>query len=182
MPQIWLHASRKFRLPPGEKRRKLFKLRDVAREVEHAFEPVFHDANCIFVNAIPPGLVLEGYPEQLGEALAALATNAIHHGLDGRADGSITISASEGEKDTIVLSFSDNGNGIPAEHLPKIFDPFFTTKLGKGGSGLGLNIVYNIVTGVLGGTITVESTQNEGTHFHIILPKTAPGTGGSAEC
>jgi signal transduction histidine kinase len=54
--------------------------------------------------------------------------------------------------------------------LHKIFDPFFTTKMGQGGSGLGMNIVYNIVTGVLKGTIRVESVPAGGTSVLLVLP------------
>lgn len=60
------------------------------------------------------------------------------------------------ERAACEAGFEDDGQGIPAENLPRIFDPFFTTKLGRGGTGLGLNIVYTIVTGVLGGAIRVE--------------------------
>jgi signal transduction histidine kinase len=56
------------------------------------------------------------------------------------------------ETDLIELRFSDNGTGIPQENLAKIFDPFFTTMRGRGGSGLGLNIIHNLVTGPLQGT------------------------------
>jgi len=74
----------------------------------------------------------------------------------------------------VLLRFSDDGVGIPAHNMGKIFDPFFTTKLGQGGSGLGLNIVHNIVTGMLGGRISVESQPGSGTLFTIYLPCIAP--------
>jgi two-component system, NtrC family, sensor kinase len=69
---------------------------------------------------------------------------------------------------------SDNGHGIAPEHLSRIFDPFFTTRLGQGGSGLGLNIVHNLVTGVLGGKLEVASQQGWGVRFAIRLPLCAP--------
>ena len=68
----------------------------------------------------------------------------------------------------------DNGRGISEAHQARIFDPFFTTRLGQGGSGLGLHIVYNIVTRVLGGQITVISRAGEGAAFVLDLPLTAP--------
>ena len=64
----------------------------------------------------------------------------------------------------------DDGLGIALTHLDKVFDPFFTTKLGKGGSGLGLNIVYNLVTTTLGGRIQVVSAPGQGACFTICLP------------
>ena len=69
---------------------------------------------------------------------------------------------------------SDNGKGIAPEHLNRVFDPFFTTRLGQGGSGLGLNIVYNLSRGILGGQISVTSTRGIGTEFRLKLPWVAP--------
>ncbi|MFZ1828881.1 MAG: HAMP domain-containing sensor histidine kinase [Candidatus Competibacteraceae bacterium] len=74
----------------------------------------------------------------------------------------------------LALHYVDNGVGIPAATLNRIFEPFFTTRLGQGGSGLGLYIVYNLVRGVLGGTIQVESSSGQGTSFTLTLPCTAP--------
>jgi signal transduction histidine kinase len=69
-----------------------------------------------------------------------------------------------------VFEYSDNGKGIPEEILPKIFEPFFTTKRGKGGSGLGLHILYNLVTQKLKGTVQCESKKGKGTKFTIRIP------------
>jgi signal transduction histidine kinase len=63
---------------------------------------------------------------------------------------------------------------MDTEHLKHIFDPFFTTRLGQGGSGLGLNIVYNLVTRILGGSIDVVSTPGKGTTFTLFIPMVAP--------
>ena len=70
----------------------------------------------------------------------------------------------------VDITVKDDGQGIPAAHLEKVFDPFFTTKLGKGGSGLGLNIVYNLVTTSLGGRIQVSSVPGQGACFTLSLP------------
>ena len=73
----------------------------------------------------------------------------------------------------VRLVFRDDGRGIPPEHLPRIFDPFFTTGRERGGTGLGLHIVYNLVTAGLQGSIDVESTPGQGTAFTIDLPLAA---------
>jgi signal transduction histidine kinase len=70
----------------------------------------------------------------------------------------------------LIFTYSDDGRGIPPENLDKIFEPFYTTKRGQGGSGLGLHIIYNIVTQKLGGTISCESEVGVGTRFIIDLP------------
>ena len=72
--------------------------------------------------------------------------------------------------DQVQINFADDGKGIPQENLPKIFDPFFTTRRGSGGSGLGLNIVFNMVTRKLRGRITCSSVQGEGTVFKVEIP------------
>ncbi|XLM19966.1 ATP-binding protein, partial [Chromobacterium piscinae] len=71
-------------------------------------------------------------------------------------------------------AISDNGKGISPENLGRIFDPFFTTRRGSGGSGLGLNIVYNIVRQRLGGNIEVHSEVGQGTRFKLEMPCIAP--------
>jgi signal transduction histidine kinase len=70
----------------------------------------------------------------------------------------------------LIFEYADDGRGIPQENLSKIFDPFFTTRRGQGGSGLGLHIVYNLVTQKLAGTIRCESKVGVGTKFIIDVP------------
>ncbi len=96
------------------------------------------------------------------------------HGLDGLDQGTISIGARSLGGAHFELTIADDGCGIATADQPRIFDPFFTTKLGKGGSGLGLNIVYNLVTGVLGGEIAVDSEPGRGSRFVIVAPLVAP--------
>jgi signal transduction histidine kinase len=77
----------------------------------------------------------------------------------------------------VRISFSDDGRGIAPEHLARIFDPFFTTRMGQGGTGLGLNIAYNIATSLLGGEIRVDSAPGRGTVFILDLPLAAAAGG-----
>jgi len=70
----------------------------------------------------------------------------------------------------VRIEYTDDGVGIPPENLNHIFEPFFTTARDHGGTGLGLHIVYNLVTQKMGGTIACESTVGVGTKFMIILP------------
>ena len=73
-----------------------------------------------------------------------------------------------------VMSLADNGQGIAPELLPRIFDPFVTTRMGRGGTGLGLHIVHNLVFNTLGGSVSVKSQVGEGTEFQLELPLIAP--------
>ena len=92
----------------------------------------------------------------------------------------IEIAAEPLGDDQVCLRVGDDGAGIPSELIGRIFDPFVTSKLGRGGSGLGLHIVWNTVTVVLGGSITVDSMPGQGTRFAITLPLVAPRQSPSA--
>jgi two-component system, NtrC family, sensor kinase len=122
----------------------------------------------------PTEFAMDGFPGALGQVLTNLLNNALIHAYDEEQAGCIRIAAELRDPDTVELRFSDDGKGIAPQHLGKIFDPFFTTRFGQGGSGLGLHIVHNLVTGVLGGSVRVESTPGKGTTFFMTLPRVAP--------
>ncbi|MFZ6813304.1 sensor histidine kinase [Undibacterium sp. Rencai35W] len=121
-------------------------------------------------------IIMDSYPGALGQVITNFFTNALSHGFESDAAGLIRIQVRNLSDKELELSFSDNGSGIAPENINRIFDPFFTTKFGQGGSGLGLNIVYNIVHDILGGTIEVESQNHTDTYtrFMVRLPKVAP--------
>jgi signal transduction histidine kinase len=119
-------------------------------------------------------VAMDSYPGPLGQVVAALVNNAIMHGFHNRDHGrlSITVPVPAGDHADIVIS--DDGAGIASGHLNRIFDPFFTTRMSEGSSGLGLNIVHNIVTTILGGKIHVDSMPGVGTTFRVTIPLDAP--------
>ncbi len=80
------------------------------------------------------------------------------------------LSARQITADRVQIEFWDDGVGIPEQNLKRIFDPFFTTKTGQGDSGLGMSIIYNIVTSLLNGQIRVDSKSGAGTTFTLDLP------------
>lgn len=122
----------------------------------------------------PPHLIIRNRPGALGQIVTNLLMNALQHAYEGRSEpGMIHIAVTVPREGRVVLEFRDNGKGIAADDLPRVFDPFFTTKRGTGGTGLGLHIVYNLVSQVLGGTIAVSSRPDEGTRFTISFPQTA---------
>jgi signal transduction histidine kinase len=112
---------------------------------------------------------LNTYPGALSQIITNLVMNSLTHAYSPEDAGHLVFDfKSEGEQ--IILEYSDDGKGIPKENLSKIFDPFYTTKRGQGGSGLGLHIVYNLVTQKLNGTIECKSQVGVGTKFSIKLP------------
>lgn len=157
----------------SERRRRINLLDTVANVVGLMNATLKKTPHAVLLD-IDPDLVLETYPGHLEQILENLIQNALTHGLSAAESGTIRISAHKTKDSTINLTVSDDGKGIPAQNLSRIFDPFFTTRLGQGGSGLGLHIVYSLVTGLLGGNISVASKVGEGTQFTLSLPLVAP--------
>jgi signal transduction histidine kinase len=108
-------------------------------------------------------------PGLLSQVINNLVNNAINHAFIDVDDPVIKIMITQSD-DTNQIDFIDNGIGMDDKTRKKIFDPFFTTKRGRGGIGLGMNIVYNLITSKLRGQISVESEQGEGTTITIKLP------------
>jgi len=117
---------------------------------------------------------MDSYPGAIGQIVTNLVNNAMLHAFDGRETGLVVISCAALPDGSAELSCRDDGCGMEPDTLRKIFDPFFTTKFGRGGSGLGMHIVYNLVTRVLGGRIQVDSRPGEGARFRIVMPRVAP--------
>jgi signal transduction histidine kinase len=155
--------------------RRHFDLAEMVEEVVTTLGPTIRKTPYAVNTRIAKGIVLDSYPGPLGQVLTNLINNAILHGFDGCASGQISIEAdAPGDAERVVLKITDNGRGIAPDVLPRIFDPFFTTKLGQGGSGLGLNIAHNMVSGILDGRISADSVQGKGTCFTLALALTAP--------
>lgn len=157
----------------SSKRRKFHMDKVCSDVIATMMSKIRHTGVSIELN-IAPNLELDSYPGSIDQIICNLVDNALLHGFHGQTGGRIRLVARQLAPDMLELSFSDNGAGIAAEHLLHIFDPFFTTKLGRGGSGLGLNIVYNIVNHVLGGQISVQSEEGKGVSFILKLPLIAP--------
>jgi signal transduction histidine kinase len=114
-------------------------------------------------------LVIESYPGALSQILTNLIINSLIHGFDPEQAGVIRIEVVR-TNGTLDLRYSDNGRGMEPEIRDRIFEPFFTTARNQGSTGLGLHIVFNIVTRTLGGTIACESVPGQGTSFHVTMP------------
>lgn len=117
----------------------------------------------------PESLEIDSSPGAFSQLLTNLVMNSLIHGFNGIPKGEINIAVSEADG-FFKLKYRDNGNGMDEATLKKIYNPFFTTKRGHGGTGLGMHIVYNLVTQKLGGQISAESRIEEGTLFDIRVP------------
>jgi PAS domain S-box-containing protein len=154
--------------------RSRFVLGDVVAALMQSVQAELRRRQLDLIEDVDHWLELDSYPGPLTQALQQLLENSLVHGFDGRSQGSITLSAHDSGNGEIAITLSDTGAGIAPENLPRIYDPFFTTRMGSGGSGLGLYITHNIVTGVLGGRIEAASMPGGGASFLLRLPKTAP--------
>ncbi len=122
---------------------------------------------------VPAGIVMDSFPGPLGQVIINFVNNALLHAFEGR-PGRMVLEAGLLEGGNVRIAFRDDGRGIPEQDQARIFDPFFTTRMGQGGTGLGLNISWNIVTSLLGGTVRVESGPGQGAAFILELPLRAP--------
>jgi ligand-binding sensor domain-containing protein/signal transduction histidine kinase len=152
--------------------RRRFDLAQACHEIAATMMNTVRRAGHQLLLDVPHGIVMDGYPGPLGQVIINFVNNAMLHAFEAEG-GVMTLQASR--LDGLVrLTFRDDGRGIEGEHLGRIFDPFYTTRMGQGGTGLGLNIAWNIVTTLLGGTIRVESAPGAGTAFVLELPLVAP--------
>jgi len=154
-------------------RRRSFPLRRTVEEVVATHHNAWKVTPHTITLEISDGIEMDSFPGPLAQVLSNLLENSLVHGLKPNQPGHVRIAATL-HGASVDLAYSDDGIGIPTEFRNKIYDPFFTTRLGQGGSGLGLYIVQTLVTGVLGGQITVQSSPGQGTIFHITLPRIAP--------
>jgi signal transduction histidine kinase len=154
--------------------RREFNLGELVRQVVQTTLPQFKAQPVQLAVAVDPDIAMDSYPGPLGQVLGNLLANALVHGLADRIDGQVSITGKRDGGAAVCIVVADNGAGILPEHRPHLFEPFFTTRFGKGGSGLGLNIVHTIVTRVLGGAIAVDSRPGEGASFAVTIPLVAP--------
>ncbi|CAN5701218.1 hypothetical protein BH11PSE12_BH11PSE12_14900 [soil metagenome] len=154
--------------------RRQFDLKKVLEEIISTLAPMYKSNPYTLVSELEADIVMDSFPGPLGQILTNFMTNALAHAFEGRDQGTMRISSRRLDDNYVEIIFSDDGVGINEANQKRVFDPFFTTKLGQGGSGLGMNIVYNITTGVLGGTIRLETELGQGSRFIVVLPTIAP--------
>jgi signal transduction histidine kinase len=118
----------------------------------------------------PDSLECNTYPGVLSQIITNFIENSLIHGYKDKENGEMLIDISK-VNGSLVFRYKDDGDGISEENRKKIFEPFFTTNRSQGGSGLGMNIVYNLVTQTIGGNIECISEPGKGVEFIISFPK-----------
>jgi len=148
---------------------RVFNIKKYLEEIILSMHPQLKKHNHKITLDCDENLIINGFPGAFSQIITNLIMNATIHAYNVDECGSIHISAKR-ENKTLLLLFTDKGKGMNGDQLSKIFDPFYTTKRAHGGTGLGLYLVYNIVTQQFKGTIHCESQPQYGTTFEIRLP------------
>jgi predicted ATPase/signal transduction histidine kinase len=150
--------------------RRTFAVREYLDDILRSLRPSLKRAPHRIEVECDAGLSITSYPGALAQVVTNLVLNSVVHAYDDGVAGRIELAVSTADGGGIRLRYRDDGKGIPDEARQRIFDPFFTTRRTHGGSGLGLHLVYNLVTQRLGGTITVASEPGRGTEFTVDIP------------
>lgn len=154
--------------------RRMFNLFGYLEEVLISLKPRLRQAATEVSVSGDADIEMNSYPGAFSQVITNLVINALTHAFEEGKPGHIAVAVSRSGSGHARVVFNDDGRGIPVENLSRIFDPFFTTRRGQGGTGLGLHIIYNVITQQLGGTIAVESELGVGTTFTIDLATASP--------
>jgi PAS domain S-box-containing protein len=153
---------------------RIFDLGDLTEQVAMSLRPGLGKQNLTLNVGCQPHLTMNSYPGPYRQVLTNLFLNAVTHAFPDDKGGVIDIRVLASGNDHVEVVFSDDGCGMRSSVQRKAFDPFFTTRRNQGSTGLGLHIVYSIVTNCLAGRLNLDSRPGEGTKIRIILPREVP--------
>jgi signal transduction histidine kinase len=156
-----------------------FRLKQHIEEVLLTLNPQMRHSKIDVSIDVDEGIEVKSFAGAYYQLMSNLILNSVRHAFPDK-KGHISIKI-EKQAEALYFSYSDDGAGMDPQTLNKIFDPFFTTKRGAGGTGLGMYMIYNIVTQLLGGSIKASSVQGKGTQFEILLPLELPQKNAGAE-
>jgi PAS domain S-box-containing protein len=153
---------------------RTFDLGDLTEQVVMSLRPGLRKHRLTLTVDCEPNLTMNSYPGPYGQVLTNLFLNSVAHAFpDGRA-GTVDITVRAAGSDHVEIIFADDGCGMSLDVRRRAFDPFFTTRRDQGGTGLGLHIVYSIVTNRMGGRLDLDSEPGRGTRVQMVLPRVAP--------
>ncbi len=174
-----IHSFKQMAVDQASGERRAFDLRDYIIEVLRSLGVRLKRAAHKVELDCPEGLEIDGYPGALSQILTNLVMNSIVHAYAPEQRGTLRIAVICPDGGDVELRYSDDGRGIPEHLQARVFEPFFTTNRSAGGSGLGLNIVYNIATRTLRGRIDLDSAPGRGTVFILRFPRVMAEPGGA---
>jgi signal transduction histidine kinase len=165
-----VRSFKKVAVDQTSENQRSFNLAEYLGEIVQSLRPVLKKEPHAVEIECASNIVIDSFPGALFQIITNFVMNSLHHAFEPGDVGTIRIRAEE-NGESVILEYSDDGRGIAPDNLSKIFEPFFTTSRSQGGSGLGLHIVYNLVTATLKGEIRCESKLGEGTRMIVTLPK-----------
>lgn len=154
--------------------RRVFELGEATEQIVASLLPALKRSAIAFSVDISEEINMDSYPGPYGQVLTNLVLNALVHAFPDRRPGSMRLVIKRSGSDHVEIEFADDGVGMSEETQRRAFEPFFTTRRSHGGTGLGLHIVFNIVTRRLGGRLRLDSALGRGTTLWIRLPLSAP--------
>jgi signal transduction histidine kinase len=160
----------------AQEEQRVFHLSELLKDLQHTSWVRFNKKNQTIATNIDKDIQFDSYPGALGRVFENLVNNAFMHGFSEDQGGEVHISVNSVSSSEVSIQISDNGRGIDSDILSKIFDPFFTTGRIRGGMGLGLHLVHQLVTHLLEGTISIESKLGEGVQITLCLPLKVQGS------
>ncbi len=166
-----IHSFKQVAVDRSSEEKRIFSITEYLDEILLSLRPKLKKTAHKITIDCPADLKPNSYPGAFAQIITNLVLNSLIHAYDKEEQGQLTLEIKT-VGDELHLRYSDDGRGIKKEHLGQIFDPFFTTKRGQGGSGLGMHLVYNLVTQKLRGSIKCDSVPGAGTTFYIRIPLT----------
>ncbi|MEO1633971.1 MAG: response regulator [Cyanobacteria bacterium J06631_9] len=167
-----INSFKQVAVDQSSRQKRTFLLKSYLQEVITNITPQLHNTPHQIELCGNDNFALHSYPGSIAQVITNLITNSLIHAYPNNQPGTINITIKETAKQ-VSITYKDDGCGIPLEIQEHVFEPFFTTARNRGGSGLGLHLVYNLVTQTLKGNIQLESTPNEHTTFVITIPRSA---------
>jgi signal transduction histidine kinase len=150
-----------------------FDLAEATDQIVASVRPALKKLPLTLVVDVPKGISMNSYPGSYGQVLTNLFLNTVVHAYPDGRTGTLMVRARPVGANDVEITVADDGVGMSEEVRTRAFDPFFTTRRNHGGTGLGLHVIFNIVTQSLGGRLVLESAPGHGTTFRIRIPRQA---------
>lgn len=161
-----VNSFKQISVDQSHEQKRIFNIKSYIDGILLSLSNIIKKANVNIKLQCDNNLEINSYPGSFSQILTNLIVNSIKHGFKSKESGNILISI-EYKNNKLTIVYEDDGEGISKINLSKIYDPFFTTNRENGGTGLGLNVVYNIVELQLKGKIICNSEEGKGTKFLI---------------
>lgn len=164
-----VHSFKQVAVDQSNSEKRIFKVKEYIEEIMISISPQFkHNLHNVSITG-DDSISIDSYPGALAQVITNFVNNSVLHAYLPNTSGNIHIHIQQ-QGDRTIIQYKDDGFGIDPQIFNKIFEPFFTTARDRGGTGLGLNVTYNLVTQKLQGSIDCESEIGKGTLFTVNLP------------